>query len=220
MKLRQILRDQTAESHQRLDDIVADMHVFDSKRVYQAYLHGMYQLYAIYGAATDQASRLAGISPSVSSLMEAIASDCGETKPDLDRKYSELDHSPESMNDASACWAVGYVLEGSAMGARYMVKAAEKLVKANSETDKSLSASQGSAISNIGVRYLTKLSTDSYDRWPKFIEALNSASEDCDEASAVTTAQQVFVTAGQIFEELASELAKTESSFSSLNELE
>lgn len=208
MTLRNLLREQTAESHQQLDDMVANMHVFDSERTYHAYLAGMYQLYAIYGDAVDHASQLAGLTPSVSSLMDAIASDCGTTKECMDAKYSSTNASSKLLEDA-ACWAVGYVLEGSAMGARYMVKSAEKLTNRISENGESTSTDLRATDSENSTRYLKTLSADSYDRWPKFVEALNDASPDCDEEAAVAAAKQVFDTARNIFETLATELATT-----------
>ena len=191
MNLRDALRSETKAAHQKLDDFVGQMKIFDSAESYRAFLMGMNRLYQTYGAELDWAAAQVGIPPSVSKLTEAIQQDGTFSQCEL--QWNQRDPLP---NNQASKWAAAYVLEGSAMGARYMVKAAQKMIETlPSQSTKPISAT-----------YLQTLAKDSYDRWPKFIAALNSAN--CDTDLAVESATQVFVAAQGIFKTLADELSQ------------
>ena len=189
MNLREALRSETKAAHQKLDDFVGQMKIFDSAENYRAFLLGMNRLYQTFGSAVDWASTKVSIAPSVSKLIGAIQLDGGFTE----RELQWSDDVRLADNEASQ-WAAAYVLEGSAMGARYMVKAAEKMIE----------SLPSNPTTPVGATYLQTLATDSYVRWPKFVEALNNTS--CDKDLAVESATQVFVVAQEIFESLADEL--------------
>ena len=188
MNLRHILKTHTASTHQALDDFIAEMDVFSSPNKYRLYLNGMHFLYQAYGQFVDQASVAAGLDPAVSNLLAAIECDVGDST--IDQRHD----SRIAKSDATT-WAVGYVLEGSAMGARYMVKAARSLNEQHPETF-------------IGCDYLETLSTDSYHRWPKYVDSLNQIQ--CDPAIAVSAANEVFDFARQTYQQLSGEFLATE----------
>ena len=194
MNLRDSLRSKTKDAHQDLDDFVAAMKVFDSASRYRVFLLGMNRLYQAFGNEVDWASTQIGVSPSSEKLVSNIQTDGAFTSEELkwnDEKSRER-LAGLSIVDNEACnLGVAYVLEGSAMGARFMVKAAEKMIELNSSK----------TAKPMGATYLQTLAQDSYDRWPKFVEALNSA--DCNADVAVESADQVFVTAKEIFVDLA-----------------
>ena len=192
MNLREALRSETKAAHQKLDDFVGQMKIFDSAENYRAFLLGMNRLYQTFGSAVDWASAKVSIAPSVSKLIGAIQLDGGFTEREL-----QWNDDVRLADDEASQWAAAYVLEGSAMGARYMVKAAEKMIE-------SLPCQPTTPTTPISATYLQTLARDSYERWPKFIEALNNA--DCDKDRAVESATQVFVAAQEIFESLADEL--------------
>ena len=200
MKLRDILRSETKVAHQRLDDFVGQMNIFDSTKKYCAFLIGMYRLYQAFGSEVDWAADQIGIAPSVYKLVSAIQSDGSFSADELrwTGPVNGLDARGRA-DDAATKWGGAYVLEGSAIGARYMVKAAGKMI----------AALEAESTPAIGSTYLQTLASDSYERWPKFVAALNQA--ECDPAVAVESATQVFVVAQGIFESLANELERVES---------
>ena len=186
MNLRDALRSETKAAHQKLDDFVGQMKIFDSVESYRAFLLGMNRLYQCFGEELNWASAQVCIAPPVTKLVNAIELDGSFSKPELQWNND----TPLADNEASK-WAAAYVLEGSAMGARYMVKAAEKMID----------SLPSKPTTSVGATYLQTLATDSYVRWPKFVEALNNTG--CDKDLAVESATQVFVVAQEIFESLA-----------------
>ena len=194
MNLRDSLRSKTKDTHQELDDFVGEMRVFDSVTKYRVFLLGMNRLYQVFGSELDWASEQIGVPPSTAKLVSSIQSDGSFTSNELkwndENSRQQLSHY--GLSDDEACkWGAAYVLEGSAMGARYMVKAAEKLIESQSSE----------AADSISATYLQTLANESYERWPKFVEELNAA--DCDTSVAVQSAEQVFVAAKKIFVDLA-----------------
>ena len=180
--MRNQLREHTKSSHAQLDSFVGSIEPFNSRDGYACYLQGMYWLYQAYAPAYDLASSAAGLRP-VSGIHQAnIVADLGRlplAKPELADSIS-LEQQI----------AVGYVLEGSAMGARYMIKTV---------TEASFSTS-----------YLELLVEESYQRWPRLVEWLDEVETEADENKAIGFAKQVFETAQQSFSESASELGLTQ----------
>ena len=94
----------------------------------------------------------------------------GRSASDLDEPIDDSRFEANVAASVEQRWASAYVLEGSAMGARYL--------------------SRGLDESGLSNSYLTKLAEDSYERWPKFVEALERA--DCDVDATVAAAVSVF----------------------------
>ncbi|MFK7769640.1 MAG: biliverdin-producing heme oxygenase [Mariniblastus sp.] len=187
MNIRYQLKTKTKAAHESLDLLVGQLEPFSSATRYSVFLSAMHQLYSIYGADVDWASQAAGLACSVSDLKSAIEFDLNG---ELNSPASLDSISDDSLRE-SRQWAVGYVMEGSAMGARYMATQAS-----------SIRDDQGQQMGNT---YLEKLAADSYQRWPKFVEALNDAQ--CDTAIAIESANAVFETATKIFRFGMKELA-------------
>ena len=195
MNTRNRLRTETKAIHETLDGIVGSLEPFSSAHRYRIYLSAMDQLYDIYAKDIDAAAEAAGIPCSVQCLRSAIRFDVdGNLLKSAPVERSALANNDLQIN--SRKWAVGYVMEGSAMGARYMSKMAKELVEKSDE--------------RIGNTYLDKLAADSYERWPTFVERLNEAQ--CDDEFAVVAAGSVFETAVTIFNGLIKELVNKSSS--------
>ncbi len=190
MNTRDRLRTETKAIHETLDEIVASLEPFSSAQRYRVYLSAMDQLYDVFAEDIDSASEAAGLPCSVLSLRSAIRVDLDGNI--LESAAVERDKltSDDLKKVSSHQWAVGYVMEGSAMGARYMAKMAKVLVEKSDE--------------KIGNSYLDKLAADSYERWPAFVEKLNQAQ--CDDEFAVAAASSVFETAVTIFNGFKREL--------------
>ena len=171
--MRNELRSATQESHRRLDDYVGSIRPFDSVSGYEIYLTAMHRLYEIYAGPLDLASRWAKLPEVSESLRALISQDLGGC-PRSDDLPSE---SPSDEQAPHQVWAVGYVLEGSAMGARHIVKQL--------------------AQSDLSHHYLSRLATDSHQRWPTFVEALESADAELD--GTIAAAKQVFEVARESF---------------------
>ena len=194
MNLRDSLRSKTKVAHQDLDDFVGAMKVFDTATKYRVFLLGMNRLYQAFGNELDWTSAKIKVFPSSAKLVGNIKSDGAFTTEELqwnDTKSHDQLANLAIADDVACKWGVAYVLEGSAMGARYMVKSAEKLVASHNLK----------MADSIGATYLQTLAEESYVRWPKFTEALNQV--ECDSSVAVKSAEQVFVTAKEIFVDLA-----------------
>ncbi len=166
--MRKELREQTRESHQRLDEFVGAIDPFSNEQSYKLYLVCMYRLYERYADPLDRSSKLAGLSRASEELRARIAEDVGF--------LPEAMIIPEREWTLAQVWASGYVLEGSAMGARYIVQ----------QIDQSFSSN-----------YLTRLASDSQQRWPAFVESLEDAP--CDVGETVAAAREVFKAAAEIF---------------------
>ncbi|MEO1525116.1 MAG: biliverdin-producing heme oxygenase [Planctomycetota bacterium] len=172
--MRNELRLGTRESHQRLDLFVGSLSPFGSDRAYRVYLTAMNSLYRVYGDSLGWASKQAGLPCPVAGLLNAIESDFGGPVPDSGAM-------PEGSATTEQRWAAAYVLEGSAMGARYLSRELNE--------------------TSLPSAFLTKLAADSHDRWPKFVAALDEA--DCDVQTTVAAAVGVFDFVRKRFVELA-----------------
>lgn len=170
--MRKELREQTRESHQRLDEIVGALDPFSNPQSYKLYLLSMYRLYERYADPLDRSSGLANLSLTSAELKACLVKDIG-TVPE---KFLV----PRREWSLAQTWGAGYVLEGSAMGARYIVQ----------QLDPDMPSS-----------YLSRLANDSHQRWPKFIESLDEAG--CDVNETVLAAKEVFDFAGDVFSQAA-----------------
>ena len=177
------LREQTREPHQRLDDFVGSLDPFNRLDSYQVYLTAMHRLYQNYGVSLDTASQWAGLEPPTKLLMSCLENDLGF------RPRRVECHVKNRRTDAET-WAAAYVLEGSAMGARHILKSLD-------------------GTTPFPMTYLETLASDSYSRWSKFVAALEQC--DCNIEPTANAAVRVFEVAYEIFSELANErqLAKS-----------
>ncbi|MFK7821299.1 MAG: biliverdin-producing heme oxygenase [Planctomycetaceae bacterium] len=176
MNLRETLRETTAATHKELDRSVGDLKPFSSTARYSIYLQSMLELYVTYATAFDHAAQLAGLPRHADVVIESLKSDLNTVEPSTNGTANRS----ATETTTAAAWGVGYTLEGSAMGASFMIRsAAEKLPNGT------------------GLAFLERLSGDAKTRWPIFRDALVTA--DCDRAESVASAQGVFESAHQIF---------------------
>lgn len=192
--LRDRLRCETKESHARLDLIIDDLSPFDSALGYRIYLKGLFSLYSIYGDAIDWTSEMAGIDPTAKELQSAIKNDLNGT---IDMKVAAT-QQVNVIHSVNLNWAAGYVMEGSAMGARMITGLRANSIGVPSECRRI-------APGSMGCSYLLKLAGDSFDRWPAFVTAMKEA--DCDDDLVVEEAKSVFCVAENVFRDaIASEI--------------
>lgn len=181
--LRQRLKVETAEAHQRLDEVMSSRGPFDSNDNYAWYLTGMGALHLHCQPSILWVESQIGLTPRKPSLCDLIASDLATLGSRfVPSKPANLADSTNSQNERSIAsrWAQTYVMEGSAVGASFMIRTAkEKLPE------------------GIGVAFLTELANDAKTRWPKVTEAL--AKSDVAAEAAVAAANDVFKIAHEIF---------------------
>lgn len=176
ISLRDRLREETKSAHKQLDAVAGALDAFSSAANYRIYLSCLHQLYVTFGEHIDWASGQAGIALTVEHLKSAIVDDIGG---DL---YMTAKPTATAEDDEASKWAAAYVMEGSAMGARFMIK---QIAEGSSSKE------------SLKCQYLEQLAADSFKRWPVFIAVLDKA--DCDPDRAVQAAVQVFETAKEIF---------------------
>lgn len=186
---RDTLRRETKAIHERLDQVVAEqLKPFDSPSRYEAYLLAMQQLFVRYGASCDWASLHSGLEANAKSLIKLLGVDAKEAVFPL-MMPSAVEESALSTDlpgfSESQCWGHAYVLEGSALGARMLCKIATRKLGTSS------------------IRFLKTTAEASFERWPKFVAALDAADVKID--VVIQAAHEVFHTAYQVFVE-ASEL--------------
>jgi heme oxygenase len=209
--LRERLRNETKDSHLKLDALVNELAPFASVDAYRVYLRCLDQLYSIYGEAIDWASVESAIPQTVSELRQAIENDIGVSVLKVGNILSEP--AVSNVSEASK-WAAAYVMEGSAMGARMIVKQSEQSERSSQRGElgnESLSQSSSKSLTNssfapqgAGSSYLVKLASDSYQRWPAFVAAL--AHSGCHDDDIIDEAKNVFCIAHDIFANALSEI--------------
>ena len=120
---------------------------------------------------------------SKSTLQQCIAADLGY-KPEVTETSVEIWRTEDS-------WAAAYMMEGSAMGAKQMLKQ----LKSN-------------CMQGMGCSFLSRLAGDTRIRWPVMVAALDAA--DCNEAETVNAVQSHFGVALQTFVDAAIQLREHE----------
>lgn len=178
IEIRSFLRDATNELHRELDTIVG---VFSSRSEYASFLQGTFRHRAPVEAALLEA--VAGPSPwRPRKLLPELTADLADLGLPLPTA------APLHLsNDIAAQLGAAYVLEGSALGARVLVKGVENLGFG----------------ADFGARYLSA-QAGSLDQWRAVLVALEGLERQAWDAAA-QSARAVFFHAIQAFtsEELA-----------------
>lgn len=185
--IRKTLKEQTGPLHRELDAIVGRYPPFDSERNYTVYLRSMQVLYKRFESPLDWVASVGGMPATAKSILESIESDLSTVpfRPGAD----PLDSAEAVPFTDSQKWGIAYVMEGSSMGARYMVRvAAEKLS------------------AGVGTCFLQRLALDSKERWPEFVVALDES--DCLTGEAIRGAEEAFRVAMEIFANVQKEEEK------------
>jgi heme oxygenase len=119
--VRQRLKNETSKIHKRLDDSLSTRGLFNSLENYRWYLCGMYALYRHCDSSIRWAQVQAGLETRAACLFELIELDLatfGVSAPAFES--TNVDH------DQATRWAQAYVMEGSAVGASFMIRGAKK----------------------------------------------------------------------------------------------
>ncbi|WP_306224077.1 biliverdin-producing heme oxygenase [Bosea beijingensis] len=171
IEIRSFLRDETNELHRELDAIVG---VFSSRSEYANFLQGTFRHRAPVEAALLEAAEFSPWRPR--KLLPELTADLA----DLALPLPAADPFHLS-NDIAAQLGAAYVLEGSALGARVLVKGVENL-------------GFGAAF---GARYLSA-QAGSLDQWRTVLVALEGLDRQVWDAAA-QSARSVFLHAIQAF---------------------
>lgn len=171
------LRDETAELHALVDELGSRVASVSDPVGYRTFLLAMARVTAEFAELLDRSSETAGLPPRSDMLLRALVADLHAL--DVVVRFEEPPAGPEASapdvaTDAAA-WGVGYVLEGSALGAAVL------LAEIDGSPDERPTA------------YLSLLVEARAGRWPGFVEGLNAA--DLDEPAgdlAVDAARRVF----------------------------
>ena len=179
IEIRSFLREETSKLHRELDAIVGG---FSNRAAYARFLQGSYRHRAPVEAALSDAAAMGGSSWQPRKLLPELEADLADLT--LARSASEPFHL---SNDMAAFLGAAYVLEGSALGARVLVKGVAAL---------------GFGPEN-GARYLSAQAA-SLDSWRTLLVALEGLDRLAWDAAA-QSAKAVFLHAFQAFtsEELA-----------------
>jgi heme oxygenase len=173
IEIRSFLRDETNELHRELDAIVG---VFTNRIAYACFLQGTYRHRAPVEAALLNATAVGASSWRPRRLMPELEADLADLA--LPLPAAEPFHL---SNDIAAFLGAAYVLEGSALGARVLVKGVDAL---------------GFGLEH-GARYLSAQAA-SLDSWRTLLVALEELDRQEWEATA-QGARAVFVHAIQAF---------------------
>lgn len=168
------LRENTAAAHASLDEMVGH---FECAVDYRRYLAGM----AVFRlsvepmlAKVDAVGNLNGWIPSL------IASEINQDMTDLGMSIS-VSRSGPPVEDREELLGIGYVLEGSALGAKLLRQRAAAI----------------GFTENFGARHLAA-QTESPDSWRAYLAALD-AQPDLDMDNVCRSANQIFAIAQQSF---------------------
>lgn len=177
--LRQRLRGETSASHARLDRVMGLHPPFASVGNYRRYLQGMDSLYEYCEVSTAWVEGQIALPIRETRLRKLIQNDLVSTGAEtlVDRGVSD---AQDGRLTEGTHWGKAYVMEGSAMGATFLVKQAEQELP-----------------TSIGKSFLQQLALDAKSRWSIFAEAL--ASTDASPNDAVTGAKSVFDYACRVF---------------------
>lgn len=137
VSLRHALRAETSALHQELEKTVEARGSFASAESYKDWLLIMQQLHSLFAADYDAGCAALGLPKMAALLGEALALDTGVDLPACGKR-----HLPVGSEIG-----VAYVFEGSALGARLLLR-------------------RTAALAPVPLDYLSTLVAESHDRWP------------------------------------------------------
>lgn len=198
--LREDLRTHTRQSHMDLDATMGSIRPFESAERYRCYLTGMRRLYEICEGSLAWVNQNEELPQRELELLDAIDRDLEslpntlQPTPDAGSaqslptagSISENASHPDlaTENSPAVMWGEAYVMEGSAMGGKFMYITAQEALPPS-----------------FGRNYLKQLSEDAKTRWRPFVAALESHEfSDADREQAIEAAREVFRKASRIFE--------------------
>ncbi|MEQ8307671.1 MAG: biliverdin-producing heme oxygenase [Hoeflea sp.] len=178
-RLRSALRDSTSPLHKNLDDVVGD---FGSQEAYMAYVRKTHRFRDTIESALADDSASNWTLDRIANLAATDIDDLGiDLLPETDSKVC-FDTSARRLG-------AFYVLEGSSLGARLLLRRAEAL----------------GMRADLGARHLARQASDPR-RWRVFLTVLEELPEDQHEA-ALAAARDTFSLALSIYSKTAHEFA-------------
>ncbi|HAA56155.1 MAG TPA: hypothetical protein DCE42_15430 [Myxococcales bacterium] len=169
------LHDETAPIHKQLDQLISTSSPFADEEKYALYLTRMEQLYVLFSTPLDEIAQRISLPVMSSHIKKSIEQDKA-TLP----KIALSQTLPIQCWSLDESWGITYTLEGSTMGARYLLRTAREQLPHRSHT------------------FLEQVAQTGKERWPRFCEALESSG--CTREQATRGAQAVFHTALTLFE--------------------
>lgn len=150
----------TSSLHERAETAFESNRPIDSQEGLSHFLSCMLGAHLRFFYECDTASKNAGLNPRSRSLIQALFND-------LENSTTTI--PPPIHRSRQFCAGVGYVFEGSALGANVILKRLNK--------------------SNIAApNYLTQIATGTKHRWPLFLANLDTCSHKEDVLAGATTA--------------------------------
>lgn len=143
------LREAILRDHEYAEQLVEKLDIFTDKNAYGYWLNAMFDVHHLFSICLDEASFELGLEPCHELLSRALQDDIAAQ----DLPMPDILTEPLQPNAPEQRFGPAYVLEGSGLGARVLVKRA--------------TASQYSNIS-----YIDTLQAISKQRWPIFVGAL------------------------------------------------
>jgi len=171
--LRSILKENTAALHTSAERAMASEGNIETPDGLGHFLQCMYRVHARFNHELDHASWLVGLPLTAGQLFGALERDL--LSQDIDGAFisgTQLSASALSRSK-SHCLGVGYVFEGSALGANVLAK---RLKYSNAKVPE----------------YLTMVSKNAKSRWPHYLQYLNCNTIECDTQVALSGAIGVF----------------------------
>jgi heme oxygenase len=182
--IRHALRNETRESHEELEKFVQSSNLFGSAIGYRVYLASMLRVYQTFAKPLLWVEQRAELEPITFQAQSCIQSDLG----------SEFDSQSAACEPVApeCCWGTAYVIEGSSMGAKVLLR----------------SISQKPDRESYPVRYLNLIGEHAPERWPKFLRALEVSA--CDPTKTAHAARRAFELVHEIFVETNDSLESTQ----------
>ncbi|MEQ8481368.1 MAG: biliverdin-producing heme oxygenase [Hoeflea sp.] len=178
-RLRSALRDSTSPLHRSLDDVVGD---FGSIQAYTTYARKTHRFRQAMECALLDDDESGWMLDRIAWLIAMDVADLGTNV--LPKTETEL-----SFDTSARRLGAFYVLEGSALGARLLLRRAEAI----------------GTNADFGARHLARQASDPM-RWRSFLNVLENLPEDKHEA-ALAAARDTFSLALSIYSETADEFA-------------
>ncbi|MCC9641073.1 biliverdin-producing heme oxygenase [Rhodopirellula sp. JC740] len=173
MGIRQQLQQGTRELHQNLDAQMRGLGALNTLDGYQNFLRCMHRMQTHFAPHLAIVSRHIGLPDPTHQMRSAFAADFEalgisvEDPTDTPRVSTKPDPTPQQ-------WGHAYAVEGSSLGGRYLLASVKKTMP-----------------DDVPTHYLTQLASGAKDRWPVFVDALETQT-DLRVEDAISGAETVF----------------------------
>lgn len=147
--VRTFLKEKTSTLHQQAEEALQARGQIETQSGLSHFLNGMLKAQSQFRMEYDHACVLAGLQAQSDKLIHALGTDLGLEQEPVAQAHALDDHF---------CLGVGYVFEGSALGASVLKK---RLIRSN----------------NVCPRYLRILTDTAHSRWPQYVETLDNYRE-------------------------------------------